>query len=682
MLTQEQEKVAQHSGGNALVIAGPGSGKSTSARHLISNHIKNGLTSAEQMLVVMFNVDTAKDFEQGLRRLLGGGTNIPAVSTLHAAGYRALKNIYRLGLAPPKSLKDDHGDSFWRGLVARAIADVMGIHIEDVAQGEIDLNLQHIAILKANLISPEEITSEVAEAMGMADRLQTAAVYSTYEQERVAAGALSFDDLIYELVQIAMTDPRAREAIGNRYRLIIVDEFQDMNRGNLELIRLLAGESASVVAIGDDDQSIYGFRGCSPYYMTDEFSRVFEGTTRYHLSTTFRFGADLCQTVNAVISHNESRIDKKICPAEHPVDTKIGAIFTDHQGEATTAIVKDALQETHGRIGVLVRAYHQTVLSEIALTAANIPYVMEGNSPFFDRRDALATVGYLGLSMGQLHDRRVFGNADRVMKMVRAMLTIPTRFMRKADMDAAAEHVARGGDLLDWAKERAQQAATEKNSYSQRLVGQLMHLIQDGKHLRETAARNPSAAEMIRATYGRLKLHQDIGRSCSAERQADRTASYAVMADFAESEGLSVHAFVARMETVADQHLRNNRLRRRPARVVFTSWHRTKGREFSTVILPDLAAGKAPYVRDDNLVDIEEERRLFYVAMTRAMERLYFVIPEDRALLAHVTGSEMDSADMKPLNRASPFLWEIENWDPIQIAYDRSIHLSQRVKTA
>ena len=667
MLTEEQRAITQHRRSHALVRAVPGSGKSTAARHLIAQHVRAGWTTPEHILTVCFNVDAARDFGAQLTALLreSGCDTPPLVVNLHALAYRLLRGLVRQGLAPPRKLVDDSQEDFWRGLVALALSRADGVAPGEIPPSEIDHYHLWIVQTKARRASPDRADLAWCQAQGIEDPAHFYRVFSAFEEERLQAGAMGFDDLIGDLLDLALRDGAVYDQISDHYDLVVVDEFQDMTRANLDLIRVLAGDRASVVAIGDDDQSIYGFRGADPGLMVREFGVFFPRFTSYTLSGTFRYGPLLCRLSSELIAQNDERLDKRV-QAAGDQDTEVHLMFTPDEAQTVGEIVAyEQGRRAGATIGILVRAYHQTVLSEIGLLYAGIPYRIEGAEPFFDRQDAQAVAGYLALATGALDDQRGWIPAERAATLARALLLTPNRYVRQADLDRAAAWVASGRPFRDWVWARCQEAMASEDGYSQRLGSQLAQLLRDIRHLSQL--NRDAAGDFIRAFYGYLGLRREIGLG-GAVRGTERAAVYEVLADFADRRGFSVAELQDYLTRLSARYAQAQRSRRRPT-VVITSWHKTKGAEFDAVILPDLRAGKSPLVYGEIEPDIAEERRLFFVAMTRAKSALYLLAPEDPALYAAVSGLPTPPTAQSG-ERASPFLSDIGDWDGVRVWAD------------
>ncbi|MCE5394663.1 MAG: ATP-dependent helicase [Acidithiobacillus sp.] len=664
MLTKEQLAITNHRRGHALIQAVPGSGKTTAAQHLIARHVQEGWTKPGAILAVCFNVDAAKSFGAGLKKLLADQDGpMPLVINLHALASRLLKSLIQQGLAQDRKLVDDQQEDFWRGLVQLALSRANGVGLADITAAEIDRYHFWIVQSKARLFRVERPDLDWCASQGIADPALFCQVLTLFEEERAEAGVMRFDDLVGDLLELSLQSDPVYDQLSDQYDLIVVDEFQDMSRANLDLIRVIAGSRASVVAIGDEDQSIYGFRGADVNLMVRDFGHYFPKFQSYPLRDTFRYGPLLCRLSSDLIAHNAQRLTKESrAVAEH--DTEVHLIFCPDESITVGEIV-GMVREDHPdwRIGILVRAYHQTVLSEISLLSAGIPYRIDGAEPFFDRPPTLAVAGYLALATGQLSGLQ--GGAispRRTGVLAQAVLMSPNRFVRRPDLESAAAWVESGRPFLHWIEQRTREAMQRYGGYEQRLAAQLSRLHRD-IHYVQTLPQE-SAAQFIRSFYAYLGLRQDGERHGQASGW-ERQAVYEALASYAEGKDFSVSELQSDLAKLSEAYDTARRRRGVPS-VYLTSWHKTKGEEFDAVLIPDLRAAKSPFVCGDLPLDIEEERRLFFVAMTRARHALYLFAPEDPKLYAAVTGLP-DNGQYQAGERASPFLSDIADWDGVHV---------------
>lgn len=672
-LTDEQNQAIQHWGGHALVCAVPGSGKSTTMRHLVARVVKERLAPGQDILVLMFNKSAQEDFREKLAPLISGHGRLPEVRTFHAKAYQLLMSLESDGVLEPQMLEADSGGIFWRGMAKNALAQAMDVREWDLSQEEIDGFQQFMTRMKALNITPEAVRKPEVMLRLELDSGQDVhhiRAYAMHEDERQRKMLRGFDDLVYDLVLAMRCHKEIMARVSNRYDLIVVDEFQDVNAGQMEMLKALSGFRAQVVAVGDDDQSIYGFRGSSPAFMTREFEKVYAGTTRYTLSHSFRFGPRLSAVANAVIGNNRQRIDKACISAEGTPDTTVTAHFTRNHGAVTAALMGQAMRSGAREVAVLVRAFHQTALVEIHCAQRGIPYRIEGAQPFYQRREIMALVGMLAFGAAPDAGGCYAEEPEMGGSAFRALLSFPSRFLNRGQLDAARKYVAEGGRPEDWLNRAAERLRRNSDGSAQRLSRNLQQCLADLAWVRGWVQRGTKAGVLLRSLVRHLNLPSELERITSAENARDRLALVDALSEYATQTELDPLAFVAHLRNLADRHEMGTtdiELETMP-RPLITSWHRTKGMEFDTVILPDLAEGKTPYIKDGQATDVEEERRLFYVAMSRAIRHLHLVVPEDKHLLYAAKG--LDASRLpEEAQRASPFLSEIDSWEGIEVRH-------------
>uniref|UniRef100_E6QLZ5 DNA 3'-5' helicase n=1 Tax=mine drainage metagenome TaxID=410659 RepID=E6QLZ5_9ZZZZ len=678
MLTEEQQAVVNHRDGHALVCAVPGSGKSTTMQHLAVHLIEKEQVPAGEILVLMFNKDAETAFKNRMQKISSRAK--PEIRTFHAKAYHLLTEMERRDWLEAWELEPDNGGFYWRGQAKKALAKAFSKPEWDLSQEEIDTFTGYMTIWKAFTCTPEKAGStEGLMLVGLTDDEnagQWVSAYRLFELERERNCKRSFDDLVYDLVLAMRHEPRIRESIANRYRVLIVDEFQDVNDGQMELLTTLAGNRAQVIAVGDDDQSIYGFRGASPNYMTREFAKVFPGAKTYTLSHTFRFGNQLSTTAADLIARNQNRITKTCQSADQTPDTQVHLHFSGNYGQRTAMILDAALRENR-QVAVLVRVFHQTALVEIHCASRGIPYRIEGAAPFYQRRDVQSLLGFL--AWGAADDAGgIFSDTPDVSgKVFRAMLGFPSRFLTRHRLDQAERHAQEGGSPHRWISDLAQRLARSTDQKEQRTATQVRNLLNDLAWVRQWATRNTPAGKLLRTLVVHLDLAGVLKKITSADTAADQMALFGALADYADQTQMTALDFVRHIQSLAAKgEMGAGDIDYESApRPLITSWHRTKGLEFDTVIIPDLSEGKSPYIRGDKGITSEgdeEERRLLYVAMTRAIHHVHLIAPDDRGLLYKIKGIT-GKPDVDQERVGSPFLYEINRWKGARLHYDRTM---------
>ena len=678
MLTEEQQAVVHHRDGHALVCAVPGSGKSTTMQHLAVHLIEKERVLAQEILVLMFNKDAETAFKNRMQKISAHAK--PEIRTFHAKAYHLLNEMERRDWLETWELEADNGGFYWRGQAKKALAKAFSKPEWDLSQEEIDTLTGYMTIWKAFTNTPEKAGSmEGLMLVGLADDEnagQWVNAYRFFELERERNRKRSFDDLVYDLVLAMRHEPRIRESISNRYCVLVIDEFQDVNDGQMELLTALAGDRAQVIAVGDDDQSIYGFRGASPNYMTREFAKIFTGAKTYTLSHTFRFGSQLSTMAADLITRNQNRIAKTCQSAGQTPDTQVHLHFSGNYGQRTAIILDAALRENR-QVAVLVRVFHQTALVEIHCASRGIPYRIEGAAPFYQRRDVQSMLGFL--AWGAADDAGgAFAEAPDVAgKVFRAMLGFPSRFLTRHRLDQAERHVQEGGSPHRWISDLAQRLARSNDQKEQRTATQMRNLLNDLAWVRQWAVRNTPAGKLLRTLVVHLDLVGVLKKITSADNAADQMALFGALANYADQTQMTALDFVRHIQSLAakgEMGAGDIDYESAPQPLI-TSWHRTKGLEFDTVILPDLSEGKSPYIRGDKGITpegVEEERRLLYVAMTRAIHHVHLIVPDDRALLYKIKGIP-EKPDVDEDRVGSPFLHEIGRWKGARLHYDRTM---------
>lgn len=394
---------------------------------------------------------------------------------------------------------------------------------------------------------------------------------------------------------------------------------------------------------------IYSWRGAKPDYMTTLFRKEFPESVRYTLPHTFRYGHSLSLLANFVITRNGNRTDK-ICVSGIERDTALDVrLVASNPGAEALKIVKEWTAGGRGlhEIAVLVREYAHSISSEVALLQDGIPYRIVGAAPFFDRADVLGLRAYLQLAAGGM---AAVESVERRTKLVQALLMTPTLYLRRDTVEMIAEAVAESpDDLLSIAE-------TFFRSDSRALPFTRDRRLRAIETWRWVMGIGPTkkAADLLGEILQRTNLQKEIEKNIPDPREsAEKIRMIWQIVKLARERGESPTGFVAFLDQLAADY---GAAEARDDRVLITSCHRAKGLEWPLVILPELTDGSFPVIRDGSGdAEIEDERRLFYVAATRAKERLALLAPMDQALLMSSRTGRSDPPS-NPL--ASRFLYE------------------------
>ncbi|MCP4338870.1 MAG: ATP-dependent helicase [Desulfobulbaceae bacterium] len=642
-LTDEQLRIINHSGGHARVSAVAGSGKTTTMVARVGQLLQQG-ASANQIMVLMFNKSARDSFEQSMQNRLSSSTaQLPEVRTFHSLGMRLVKSFTKRSALPAYSLVTE---DYVQEKLARQVAnEVYRLEQENdgwLAGDEVEEFLAFIDRVKSTITG----VAEVFKKLGLSSRYSYfIGAYKLFEKVRKQRKIRFYADLIHEPLMAMLADSELAAWVTDRVEHVIVDEYQDINEAQQQLLKILAGNRAKVMVVGDVDQCIYEWRGARPEYITTWFQKDFQKPDNYQLSYTFRYGHQLSLAANHLIAGNRKR-DQKLCISHDSTEkTVITCLEEQKQHPALSILAKwrerdRSLQEAV----VLVRLFAQSVPVELALLEAGIPYRLEGNAQVFDCPEVLALTGYLKLVLGTMAD----DDQESREQMITAMLSQPHLGIKREEMVLLVQSIAAtpqaasellrnwtGSDLPPFIRKRFEETA-----------GNWCWLADCSSAGRADA--------LLKRIVQKLKLydfyHNFSARSATAE---NRVKTCQAFIDFAAAQNLSVGQL---LEKIAE--FKAAGVEPTAETLLITSVHRSKGLEWPLVILPGLAEGSFPFYRerDSGVDDLEDERRLFYVAMTRAIEQVVCIHPVDADLKRCIT--KCCGKIPRELVRASRFLYE------------------------
>lgn len=600
------------------VLAVAGSGKTITMCHRIKALVQRDGVAPETIRALMYNTEARSDFD---RKLESVGITSVEVSTLHGLGWGVLNWAMEQGLHQEGQLLSDGRD------VDNFYTEVLKEYKRrnpyrqdqpldrDVAKGA-------IGTWKA-MLTPPESAGHSAD-----DRLPE--VYRLFEEMRAQQRLITFDDQIYDAVRLLNSNSEVREKITNQLDHIIVDEFQDVNYARLRLIQHVAGSTAKVTVVGDDDQCIYEWQGARSSYIKRGFREHFTSYPHasFKLSRSFRFGPEIAQLASNVIGHNTDRVEKEL--VAHDLAKKSVIEELDGGDASAGGRILELLEDgvPASEIAVLARKYSQTYEVQGVLSARAVPYLVEGEGRLVDQYPARLLRHYLRL-VDQLDEPL---GAESVAAL-RDIVNVPYRAVSKTGfgrlLDAAHNQERSVGDFLG---DAGLFSCADLGSRAVSSIARLSDLLRRARTDSSGALRSAGDAA------GLLALEVDFRAAFSSFLGASRVESYLggisalvkLLGD-AAVDLADVEQFVARFDT---------RLGRPEAECVrFTSIFKAKGRKWDHVFLPGLIDGQCPDLRDevdacydtkdpnrnpDATIAIESERRLFYVGVTRPRVGLYF----------------------------------------------------------
>ncbi|PYV16007.1 MAG: ATP-dependent DNA helicase Rep [Acidobacteria bacterium] len=598
-LNERQREAVEHGRGPALVLAGAGSGKTRVIAHRIAYLICNGAARPENILAVTFTNKASDEMRERVHRLLGPErTSEPLISTFHSLCVRVLRReIQALGYKRDFSIYDTDDQ---KRLVKQLLTEA-GKTEGDLSPREA---LSRISYAKNHSVGPREypdrFPSDSAEAI--------AVIYDRYERRLRQANALDFDDLLLRAVEV-LGKPKLGAYYSDWYRHILVDEYQDTNRAQYELLRLLTTSHDNLFVVGDEDQSIYKFRGADIRNILN-FEKDFPATRILRLEQNYRSTQNILRLAGSVVENNTERKGKTLW-----TENDTGDVATCHRSESARdealwvaeRIREIQLEEPGRRIAILYRANFVSRNFEDVLRDNGIKYAVIGSVSFFNRMEVKDMLAYL----------RVLYNPEDDIALLRIINT-PTRGIGAATVEALTRRaLERGVPLVEAARERAQE--TDGGARASRPLGKFLESIDRWSAQREVMTLGRLLEEIVRDTG----YHAMLEKQETAEEAANRMANIEeLMRAAAESEerGETVFEFLDRasLSSELDQYDPD-------ARVVLMTLHSAKGLEFDVVFLTGLEEGLFPHAQSLNSqADLEEERRLCYVGITRARRKLFF----------------------------------------------------------
>ncbi|RDI95758.1 ATP-dependent helicase [Meiothermus sp. QL-1] len=596
-LTDEQQAIVAHNEGPALVFAVAGAGKTTALVHRIERLVREEVFEPRKILATSFSRMAVDDLRQALSRwphTLG-----VQVSTLHALCYRILRKAEREGLWPGAELREEAERILLQRAMQRArelrcswVSELDGLEPEDFLNyvGACKGNLQYADLKGAGL--PPAALRVAAQAKAPEGLEWYLDLYRLFEQVRREEGILTFDDMLMQGWEVLVRHPDLLQAVQRAFQAVLVDEFQDVNLAQSELLDLITAPHRNYMAVGDDDQTIYEWRGASPRFIL-EFARRY-GAKKYLIRDTFRCPLPQALLANQVIAQNPQREPKRLSPVRLGKG-RVHLCLPPHAPAQALALVDEveSLQAQGYRLDqmvVLLRLYAQTPYLEQLLLERSIPYQVVGSPPFYQRPEIRVLLSYLRLALGEGEAQDWF-----------AVYNTPKRYLSRA----VAEVVWRRAQEVGLEEALVQVAHQEVSA--QRPLLELAELF----FWLRSAAGAPAHA-VLEALERRLDYSRHLLRGLP-EVGAGRVEGVRVFIEYARDKG-QVRDLLAHLRELVRWHDGTS-----AERLSLMSIHRSKGLEWPIVFLPDCNLGTFPYSSGN----LEEERRLFYVALTRSSSHTY-----------------------------------------------------------
>ncbi|TAM81831.1 MAG: ATP-dependent DNA helicase Rep [Acidobacteria bacterium] len=606
-LNAQQRAAVEHTDGPLLILAGAGSGKTRVITYRIAYLIEVCGIPPENILAVTFTNKAAGQMRDRVAALLEGRVGrLPHISTFHSFCVSVLRrHIERLGYSRDFTIYDEDDQQ-------RAVK---------VAGQELGLSdwissprsvLARISAAKNRGVSPEKMRDSAYDPAAR----NLAALFERYESKLRQSNALDFDDLLLKTVVLFDDAPDVAEEYNRRFRYVMVDEYQDTNRVQYRLIRQLTHAQQNICAVGDEDQSIYRWRGADIENILN-FDQDYPGTIMIRLEQNYRSTQMILDAATAVVSHNIARKGKSL-RTDRGAGLRVGlyeARNADEEGwfvasEITKTLGEDSLKS----VGVLFRTNAQSRTLEEALRRNRIEYRVVGGTSFYDRSEIKDALAYARLA-----------NNLRDSSAMQRIINTPPRGIGQTTIDQLLA-LAAERELTLW--EALEQALA---TGAQTLSNRALKALDDFRIMMTGLARDRethSLSEFFRAVLDHTRYIEmlDAENTPAAENRIENLRELVNAAAEAEERGERLSEFLDHAALVSDADSYDER-----ARVTLMTLHSAKGLEFSVVFLAGMEEGLFPHKlsADDNAA-LEEERRLCYVGMTRARDRLVLTWVRER----------------------------------------------------
>ena len=590
-LSAAQQEAVRHKDGPMLVLAGPGSGKTRVITCRIQYLIEKHKISPGEILVVTFTKAAAREMKERFLKLTGSDFTQVSFGTFHAVFFGILKHAY--GFRADQIVRQEQQYEYLRDMVRR-----LKLEIEDEGEFFSDL-LGEISRVKNDRLNLAEYHASSCEIKAFRT------IFENYQERLKRARLLDFDDMMVYCHELFTQRPDILAAWQKRYRYILVDEFQDINQLQYDIIRMMAAPANNLFVVGDDDQSIYAFRGSKPDLML-HFPEDYQGTKQVLLEMNYRSAPEIVKHSLCLIRQNEKRFKKNLTAKKESGPPIVAHVFQNHEEQLDCIVDKIRVyHENGGRYGdiaVLFRTNLQASGLVEKLMERNVPFQIRDRLPnIYEHWIAKHIFAYIRMALGSRK------RSDFLQIMNR-----PKRYLSRDVLEEETvcfEELYKLYDDKSWIIERL-----EKLEYDLRMLSRMKpfgaihyirHVVGYEDYLKEYAEYRGIKADEY------LEVYEEI------QEQARRFQSFSEWFAYIEEYQEEIKRQAAQQTSCQDG-------------VVLSTMHSSKGLEYRIVFIADANEGITPYKKAVLPEEIEEERRLFYVAMTRAKELLYIFAVKER----------------------------------------------------
>ncbi|MCI6675855.1 MAG: DNA helicase PcrA [Clostridiales bacterium] len=627
-LNDRQQEAVFHTEGPLLVLAGAGSGKTRVLTHRIAYLIEEKEVNPWNIMAITFTNKAAEEMRNRVDRLVGFGSESIWVATFHSSCARILRRyIDLIGFDNNFSIYDTDDQK----AVIRQVIKKLNL---DPKMYKERMLLSAISTAKNEYILPEEMEKAAADIR----ERKVAEAYREYQKQLKESNALDFDDLLVKTVELFQSQPQVLENYQNRFRYIMVDEYQDTNAVQFEFIRLLAGKYQNLCVVGDDDQSIYKFRGADIANILG-FEEAFPGAYVVKLEQNYRSTTSILDVANEVIRHNRGRKEKYLWTEKGQGEAVKFRLFDNGYDEADAIVrtVQNAVEQNEAEYSdyaVLYRTNAQSRMFEEKCVAYNVPYRLIGGVNFYQRQEIKDVLAYL---------KTIDNGKDDV--AARRIINVPKRGIGQTSID----RIQAFADNHEISFFQAVMAADQIPSIGKAAgkIRAFANQIEAFRELQKTVGIS-ELIENILETTGYLEELDNLEEEKAIQKKENLDELLNKAIDFEQKkEEFSLGQFLEEVALVADI----DNLDSTSNRIVLMTLHSAKGLEFPRVFLTGMEEGLFPSYMSMNSGDpndVEEERRLCYVGITRAMDYLTLTSAKMRMVHGNVQ-----------YNRVSRFVEEI-----------------------
>jgi DNA helicase-2/ATP-dependent DNA helicase PcrA len=594
-LNEEQKQAVVHGSDPLLILAGAGSGKTRVVTSRIAWMIAEKGFNAPSVLAVTFTNKAAAEMRERVISMVPGAEGA-MIRTFHSFGAWLLRrNAKAVNLSPNFTIYDDDDQ-----------VSLLAQILDGVPRRELRLWAHRIARAKDEGLGPDDDLSSFSHDPGFPD------IYRKYEQRLRNIGNVDFGDLILLPIRLLRDRPEVKNRIQQRFRAVLVDEYQDTNVAQYQLLRELVGPDTWVGVVGDDDQSIYRFRGAEVGNILG-FPEMFPGTRVVKLEQNYRSTGTILEIASSVVSNNSGRLGKTLWTAGETGEKAVVAYLDDHEAEAEWCADRVDADGNFGGTAILYRTNAQSRVFETVFRRRSIPYRIVGTLSFYQREEVKDVLAYLSW-LANVRDEVAF----------RRIANKPARGLGKTSLNRLLDSALSvyAGDILAACRKALLKGKAAK------ALDFLIGLSERYEHSEEFKHLGFLVQDLADAS-GLLEHYREVDRIENSQRTRNLDELVNAAAEYpATPEGLAAFLELVELDQAVLEEEEDDE-----NRVTLITMHNTKGLEFDRVIISGLEEGLFP--RGDESFDdeeLEEERRLLYVAITRARKDLSFTTCRRRML--------------------------------------------------